>query len=116
MWLHTIYVIAIVAEAMSGAIMGMRMGMDLFGLCVIGVVTALGGGTIRDAVLGHHPVGWVSHPEYLVFTVGASLLAAATARVLPRLRQAFLLADAAGLVAFSIIGCNIANSLALHPG
>ena len=40
--LHTIYLIAITAEAMSGAIMGMRRGMDLFGICLLGTVTALG--------------------------------------------------------------------------
>ena len=41
MLLHTIYLIAIVAEAMSGAIMGMRRDMDLFGICVVGTITAL---------------------------------------------------------------------------
>ena len=51
--LYIIYLIAITAEAMSGAIMGMRRGMDLFGICLIGTVTALGGGTARDVLLGH---------------------------------------------------------------
>ena len=58
--LHTIYLIAITAEAMSGAIMGMRRGMDLFGICLLGTVTALGGGTARDVLLGHYPVGWIA--------------------------------------------------------
>ena len=56
MLLYTIYLVAIVAEAMSGAIMGMRRGMDLFGICMIGTVTALGGGTGLDRRFGcHHP-------------------------------------------------------------
>ena len=115
MLLHVIYIVAIVAESMSGAIMGMRAKMDVFGLCVIGVVTALGGGTVRDAVLGHYPLTWVAHPQYLLFTIGGALFSVLIVRVLPWFNQAFLVVDAIGLVAFSIIGCNVANGLSLHP-
>lgn len=108
--LHTIYLVAIAAEAASGALMGMRRRMDIFGLCVVGTVTALGGGTVRDLILGHYPLGWVAHPEYLAFTVGAALVAALLARRLHRLRTAFLWLDALGLVAFTVIGCDIAAS------
>jgi uncharacterized membrane protein YeiH len=106
--LHTIYLIAIAAEAASGALMGMRRRMDLFGLCVLGTVTALGGGTLRDMILGHYPVGWVAHPEYLAFTIGAAVVAAFLAQRLHRLKTAFLWMDALGLVAFTVIGCDIA--------
>ena len=108
--LHAIYLVAIAAEAASGALMGMRLRMDLFGLCVIGTVTALGGGTVRDIILGHYPLGWVANPEYLAFTVGAAVVAAFLARGLHRLRTAFLWLDALGLVAFTVIGCDIAAS------
>ena len=109
--LHAIYLVAIAAEAASGALMGMRRRMDLFGLCVVGTVTALGGGTIRDMILGHYPLGWVAHPEYLAFTIGAAVIAALWARRLQRLKRAFLLLDALGLVAFTVIGCDIAASM-----
>jgi uncharacterized membrane protein YeiH len=113
--LHGIYLVAIVAEAMSGAIMAMRRGMDLFGICMIGTVTALGGGSIRDVLLGHHPLSWVAHPEYLLFTIGAAIVTAMVARHLHRLRTVFLLVDALGLVAFSVIGCDIARAAGMHP-
>lgn len=116
MLLHVIYLVAIVAEAMSGAIMAMRRGMDLFGICMIGTVTALGGGTIRDVLLGHYPLGWVAHPEYLLFTIGAAIVTAMVARHLHRLRTVFLLVDALGLVAFSVIGCDVARAAGMHPG
>ncbi|NHQ86018.1 trimeric intracellular cation channel family protein [Iodobacter sp. HSC-16F04] len=116
MLLYTIYLIAITAEAMSGALMGMRRNMDLFGICFIGTVTALGGGTARDMLLGHYPLGWVAHPQYLLFTIGAAALTALIASHLHHLRRLFLLVDALGLVAFTIIGCNIGMEAGVHPG
>jgi len=112
--LSFIYLVAIAAEAASGAIMGMRRNMDLFGLCFIGTVTALGGGSVRDMLLGHYPLGWVAHPEYLAFTIGAAVAAAALARQAYRVKGAFLLLDAMGLVAFTVIGCNIAAEAGVH--
>ncbi|QLF92254.1 trimeric intracellular cation channel family protein [Pseudomonas sp. ABC1] len=113
--LHTIYLIAITAEAMSGAIMGMRKGMDLFGICLLGTVTALGGGTARDVLLGHYPVGWIANPEYLTFTIGAAIVTGFIARHLHHLRMVFLLVDGLGLVAFTVIGCDVAMSMGAHP-
>ncbi len=114
MLLTIIYIIAIIAEAMSGAIMAMRRGMDLFGICLIGTITALGGGTVRDILLDHYPIGWVRHPEYLLFTILAALVTTFTVRHLHHLRYLFLLVDGLGLIAFTIIGCNIGLELGVH--
>lgn len=104
-----IYLIAITAEAMSGALSAGKRRMDLFGVVTIACVTALGGGSLRDIVLGHYPLGWVRHPEYLGYTIGAAIIATIAARWMHRLRHAFLLLDALGLVAFTVIGCTIAR-------
>src|SRR5690606_15345536 len=66
---------------------------------------------IRDMVLGHFPIGWTQHPEYVYLVISAGLLTTLVARHLLRLKQLFLLLDAMGLIAFSLIGCNVALEL-----
>lgn len=111
--LHTLYLIAIVAEAMTAALVAGRRDMDWMGVCIIACVTALGGGSLRDVLLGHYPLTWVAHPEYLGMTAGAALLTALAAPLMRRLRRLFLLLDAVGLVAFTIIGCKVAQAMQL---
>ncbi|MDH1106950.1 trimeric intracellular cation channel family protein [Pseudomonas otitidis] len=109
--LTSVYLIAICAEAMSGALAAGRRNMDLFGVSLIAFLTALGGGTVRDILLGHYPVSWTQHPEYIFLTIGAGLTAMLLSRFMHHLRQLFLVLDAMGLIAFTVIGCNVALGL-----
>ena len=109
--LNIIFMIAITAEAMSGALAAGRRNMDLFGVALIAFVTALGGGTVRDILLGNYPVTWTQRPEYIYLTLGAAMVTLLVARYIHRLYRLFLLVDSLGLVAFTLIGCNVALAL-----
>jgi uncharacterized membrane protein YeiH len=113
--LQVIFVIAIAAEAMTAALAAGRRKMDWFGVCVLAAVTALGGGTMRDTLLGHYPLSWVKEPLLLVVVCAAALLTIAVARFMEQLRWPFLLLDALGLVVFTIIGCNVALEMGQSP-
>src|ERR1700722_1634590 len=100
--------VALAAQAMTAALAAGRRSMDWAGVCMLGCITALGGGTIRDVLLGHYPLVWVQYPSYLAITAIAAFVTILIARVVHRLNVAFLVLDAIGLVVFTIAGCDVA--------
>lgn len=113
MLLTTLYIIGITAEAMTGALAAGKRHMDWFGVMLVASATAIGGGTVRDVLLGHYPLGWVANPQYLVITCLAGLLTTVIAKWVVRFHKFFIILDAVGLIVFSIIGCRIAMDMGL---
>lgn len=95
----------VIVFALSGVVLACRSRMDPFGMLVLAAVTGIGGGTLRDLVLGERPVFWVTDPTYLwviLVTVAISLVGF---HYIHRLSRGFLpVADAFGLALFSVIG------------
>jgi uncharacterized membrane protein YeiH len=106
--LHGLSLVAIAAQAMTAALAAGRRSMDWVGVCMLSCITALGGGTIRDVLLGHYPLVWVERPSLLGLISIAALLTIPIARVVHRLNAAFLVLDAIGLVVFTMAGCDVA--------
>ena len=102
----------VIVFALSGVVLACRSRMDPFGMLVLAAVTGIGGGTLRDLVLGVRPVFWVTDPTYLwviLATVGLSILGF---HYIHRLSRGFLpVADAFGLALFTVIGAHKALML-----
>lgn len=113
MLLSILYIIGITAEAMTGAIAAGKRNMDWFGVMLVASATAIGGGSVRDILLGHYPLGWVAHPQYLVITCLAGLLTTVMAKWVVRFHKLFIILDAIGLIVFSIIACRVAMNMGL---
>src|SRR5262249_57524527 len=88
--LYWLSLVALAAQAMTAALAAGRRSMDWAGVAMLGCITALGGGTIRDVLLGHHPLVWIEHPSYLAITTITALLTIPIARAVHRPNAPFL--------------------------
>jgi uncharacterized membrane protein YeiH len=100
--------------AISGAMLGIRQGMDLFGILVLAFVTAVFGGILRDLLIGAIPPAAVGSWYYLALAVTAGLLAFWCHELLARLQQPVLFFDAAGLGIFAVAGTQKALDYGLN--
>ncbi|SKA98627.1 Uncharacterized membrane protein YeiH [Prosthecobacter debontii] len=90
--------------AISGVLAAEGKRMDLFGAVVLALVTAVGGGTVRDLCLGIRPVFWVQATDYLTWSIVAAVGTFVLARFMPMPARALAVADAFGLALFGIVG------------
>jgi uncharacterized membrane protein YeiH len=100
------------AFAVSGGAVAVRAGMDWLGVAVLAVVAAIGGGTLRDLLLGRLPVAWIQDPWPVWVALGTAAVVIAEAywhpRKAPDSRRVILVADAAGLAVFTVAGTQLA--------
>lgn len=101
--------------ALSGGVLAVRRHLDLFGVLVLSVVTAMAGGMIRDALLGATPAAALSDPRYLWCAFGAAMVAFFAHRLLERASKPVMMLDALGLGFFAVSGCAKALSFGLAP-
>ncbi|MFA7325105.1 MAG: trimeric intracellular cation channel family protein [Candidatus Kapaibacterium sp.] len=113
--LRIIEIAGTVAFSIAGAFAAMEKRLDLFGIFIIAFVTAMGGGTLRDVLIGEVPVKWMldlsSGLVVIISTIGALLFT----RVLQNFHKILLLFDSIGLGFFTVVGVQTGVSLELHP-
>lgn len=108
-------IIGTMAFAMSGALTAMKKKLDPFGVFIIAFVTAVGGGTLRDILIGHTPVGWMQNLDYVYVIIAGFFLAIIFRKKLDRLRKSLFLFDTIGLGVFTLVGLQKGIDIGLHP-
>lgn len=112
---YVLDILGTIAFAISGALMAMNKKMDPFGVFIIAFVTAVGGGTLRDVLIGKQPVIWMNDITY-IFLIGISVIIAIIFRKKLRyLQKSLFLFDTIGLGIFTITGTEIGINANFHP-
>jgi uncharacterized membrane protein YeiH len=98
---------AVAVSAVTGVLEAGRKPIDLFGMVLVALASALGGGTLRDVLLDR-PAFWIADQTYLVCALLAGVMTFAVVRLLTLPRNLFLIPDAIGLALFTVVGTQIA--------
>ncbi len=102
--------------SISGALAANRKSKpDLFGVTIIGFITSLGGGTLRDLLLGSYPLVWVKDVHFIYAVLIGIVLANVFYNQLITLRKTFFLFDTIGIAMFTILGTRKAMLFDVHP-
>lgn len=112
---HLLDIIGTMAFAISGVLTALNKKLDPFGVFIIAFVTAVGGGTLRDVLIGRTPVGWMQDITYVYMISLGFFLALIFRKKLDRLRKSLFLFDTIGLGVFTLIGLEKGIEIGLHP-
>ncbi|MAU14392.1 MAG: hypothetical protein CMH46_02495 [Muricauda sp.] len=101
---QTIDILGTVAFAISGVLVAMEKRLDMFGVLIIAFVTAIGGGTLRDLLIGNTPVGWMQDLTYVVTIFISVVFAIIFVNKLKYLRKSLFLFDTIGIGLYTMVG------------
>lgn len=97
-----------VAFAISGAIVAIEKGLDYYGITFLAIITAVGGGIIRDIILNVDLPVALANPIYVIVSIGSAVVVIGFYKYILRYKKALLFCDAIGLAAFTAIGGEVA--------
>ncbi|WP_194767090.1 trimeric intracellular cation channel family protein [Tamlana sp. I1] len=103
------------AFAISGVLVALKKRMDLFGILIIAFVTSVGGGTLRDILIGVTPVSWMTNIVYTYVILGASVFGIIFRSKLNYLRTSLFLFDTIGIGLYTVVGVERGINAGLHP-
>ena len=115
MFYFTIDILGTIAFAISGVLVAMEKKLDLFGVFIIAFVTAVGGGTLRDLLIGYTPVAWMRDALYVSTILTAVIFAILFRNQLKYFRTSLFLFDTIGIGLYTMVGIERGLSAGLMP-
>ena len=109
-------ILGTISFAISGVFAAMQKKLDIFGIFVIAFITAIGGGTLRDILLGDLPVSWMRNLVYPALIVGATVVTILFKKIVGNFQSTLLVFDSIGLGFFTVVGLQKGIAFGLHPG
>lgn len=105
-----------IAFAISGTFSAMQKRLDVFGVLIIAFVTSVGGGTIRDLLIGDLPVAWMRDVQVCLVILATSVLTILFKTHVKKLKMTLFLFDSLGLGLFTVVGLQKGLNFGLNPG
>ena len=112
---ETIDILGTIAFAISGVLVAMNKKMDPFGILIIAFVTAVGGGTLRDILIGQTPVSWMTNMIFTYVILGSTVFAIILRNKINYLRTSLFLFDTIGIGLYTVVGVEKGLTAGLHP-
>ncbi len=112
---YTIDILGTIAFAISGVLIAINKKMDLFGILIIAFVTAVGGGTLRDLLIGNTPVSWMKDITFTYVILGSAIFAILLRSKINYLRTSLFLFDTIGIGLYTLVGIEKGLNAELHP-
>ncbi len=115
MFFQIIDILGTAAFAISGVSVALNKQMDAFGVVIIAFVTAVGGGTLRDVMIGIEPVSWMANMTYVYVIVGAAFFSVLLRNKIAYLRTSLFLFDTIGIGLYTVVGIETGLVAGLNP-
>ena len=113
--IYSIDILGTIAFAISGVLVAFNKRMDLFGILIIAFVTAVGGGTLRDLLIGDTPVSWMKNITYTYVVLASAVFAIIFRSKINYLRTSLFLFDTIGIGLYTLVGIEKGIQANLHP-
>jgi len=113
--LYSIDLLGTMVFAISGTLTAKSEKLDLFGISAVAFITALGGGTLRDLLIGSTPVSWMTDLTYLMMITVGIIAALLFGSAVQKLRKTFFLFDTIGIAVFTVLGIQKALNIGISP-
>jgi len=112
---YIIDILGTISFAISGVLIAMNKRMDVFGVLIIAFVTSVGGGTLRDVLIGDTPVSWMQDMTFAYVIMASTFAAIVFKSKIDYLRKSLFLFDTIGIGLYTLVGIEKGLSVGLHP-